>query len=511
MTRRNARRSTQVVRTSILALAAMAAAPSIMSPHLAHASTFTWDNNGATAPIGQDGAGSWDNLLLNFTDGASNFAWNNANNDTAVFGNGANGGAVAVSTGITIGGLQINNTGYTFSGGSFITTGPTTIGLATGTMSMSTPITGTGPVTFNIGPTATGTLTSVNTYSGTTTFMGGGTLAFGTTTFSGTGAIVLSGATIIDVANPGNIANGVAVTSSTTDTILLPNNGTFTGVISGGGILNFNSSGKVYSFNEGSTSLNTFSGTISLGATSAAIRITSANAGFPNARIDLGTGAGSFLPRVATATIPIGALFGGPNTALTGDTNTSTDGIKTFQIGGAGVDSIFNGTISDGNAVTRATSIEKVGNNTLTLNGTGTYTGTTTITGGTLTLGTSNGVAKSASVFVNNGTGAFNVTAMGAGGYTIPAGQSLRGNGGTIYGNVNVTNPTGVLAPGSGSTALSSGALTFANNLTLNGGTILLDVNSGTNDLINVNGALTPASGNVFHHFRWRRSLGLHY
>ena len=50
--------------------------------------------------------------------------------------------------------------------------------------------------------------------------------------------------------------------------------------------------------------------------------------------------------------------------------NSSTDGIVDYEIGGAGVDSVFNGTIADGNTASRATAISKIGNNNLTLNGT---------------------------------------------------------------------------------------------------------------------------------------------
>ena len=62
----------------------------MIAPLSAAAATFTWDNNGTTAPNPQDGAGTWDTTLQNFWDGANNFAWNNGGNDTAVFGATAN-------------------------------------------------------------------------------------------------------------------------------------------------------------------------------------------------------------------------------------------------------------------------------------------------------------------------------------------------------------------------------------------------------------------------------------
>ena len=166
MRRRNLRAGKLALNRSIVIAAAAAALPTMLHPAHVGAANLTWDNNGNTPNNPQDGAGSWDNSLLNFFDGVNNVAWVNANNDTAVFGAGGTAGAVGVATGISFGGLQLNTTGYTFSGGSFVTTVPTTIGISTGTFSMSTPISGTGPVTFNIASTSTGTLTGLHLYRG---------------------------------------------------------------------------------------------------------------------------------------------------------------------------------------------------------------------------------------------------------------------------------------------------------------------------------------------------------
>src|SRR5206468_3829626 len=64
-------------------------------------------------------------------------------------------------------------------------------------------------------------------------------------------------------------------------------------------------------------------------------------------------------------------------------------------------------------------------------------------------------------------------------------------------GNINVTNPTGIV--NAGTTLLTdSGQLTFRNNLTLNGGTLAFDINGGTPDVVNVLGTLALTSGNLF-------------
>jgi len=173
---RKSRGASVRIRKSVLAFAALAAAP-IFCADRAAAASLTWDNNGAAPANPQDGPGSWDTALLNFWNGATNVAWNNANNDTAVFGAGGNGGAVTVSAGITVGGLQLNSNSYSFTGGSFVTTGATQIGITASVGTINTPITGAGPITFNVGPTSTLNLTGTNTYAGGATVSGGETLS----------------------------------------------------------------------------------------------------------------------------------------------------------------------------------------------------------------------------------------------------------------------------------------------------------------------------------------------
>src|SRR5688572_24558258 len=83
-----------------MVLVALPAAPMQLSQ--ATAADRFWDpdanatGNNTTTGTGLGGAGTWNTALLNWFDGvASDVAWNNANNDTAVFA--GSGGTVSLS------------------------------------------------------------------------------------------------------------------------------------------------------------------------------------------------------------------------------------------------------------------------------------------------------------------------------------------------------------------------------------------------------------------------------
>ena len=184
-----------------------------------------------------------------------------------------------------------------------------------------------------------------------------------------------------------------------------------------------------------------------------------------------------------------------------------------ISIGGNAQTSTFNGSII--NSGTGAMTINKVGAGTLTLNGVNTYRGTTKIQSGTLALGVNASILNSPTIIVTGGT-TLNVSAV-SGGFTVASSQTLSGgtttNSGSINGSVTVPS-LGLLSPGNG---LAFGDLTFSNNLTLAGTTLVkatLD-GAGTNDLLVVagnvgyggvlevtNAGVTPfTNGTVFHVF----------
>ena len=120
------------------------------------------------------------------------------------------------------------------------------------------------------------------------------------------------------------------------------------------------------------------------------------------------------------------------------------------------------------------------------MSGTNTYTGSTTISGGILLLGNTGSISNSPSISLAAGT-VFDVSAQN---FTLLGSQNLGGSG-VVNGNVTTSAGSQILPGGSG----TAGTLTLNNNLNLNGGeTFIFDLpNTGSNDLIAVQGDLTPS------------------
>jgi autotransporter-associated beta strand protein len=132
-------------------------------------------------------------------------------------------------------------------------------------------------------------------------------------------------------------------------------------------------------------------------------------------------------------------------------------------------------------------SLVMAGTNTLTLSGANTYTGSTVVSNGTLIVGGSGSLTSPTINVASNAVfdvSAFSPFTLGASGS-----QSLTGNG-SINGSVNANTGSQIIPGGTG----AAGTLTFSNNLTLNGQTLVFDLSSspaGGNDQINLGGALT--------------------
>jgi hypothetical protein len=83
----------RLVRTGSRAACLLAGAiAALLAPHAARALEITWDVTPGTVGLGNStvtgGSGTWDETLGNWTTdgGATNLAWSNAGNDTAIFG-----------------------------------------------------------------------------------------------------------------------------------------------------------------------------------------------------------------------------------------------------------------------------------------------------------------------------------------------------------------------------------------------------------------------------------------
>ncbi len=173
------------------------------------------------------------------------------------------------------------------------------------------------------------------------------------------------------------------------------------------------------------------------------------------------SGAATFGGLSGTGTLPLPANF-----AMTLGNNNTT--------------STFNGAVTGVGAT-----VTKIGGGTLTLNGANGYTGLTTINQGTLALGAAGSVNGATLI---NSPGILDISAAGT--YSLT--KSVSGNG-TIDGNLSLASG-GQLSPTG-----TSGTLTLNNNLTLDGGTCLINVNASVpqNGKITVTGSLTINSGTI--------------
>ncbi len=173
-------------KSTLCTIAAVACA--LITPALA--SSLYWDGGTTNILTNGDGtssgsAGTWNTTLLNWDAGASpHVFWNNANNDTAIFGGtGTTALTVTLATPVTVGGLQFPRAAYTISG-SIITLVPGAAIAMTADGTISSVLTGSS------GLTKTGAarlfLTGANSYTGTTS-VSGGLVDFGSISLAGFG------------------------------------------------------------------------------------------------------------------------------------------------------------------------------------------------------------------------------------------------------------------------------------------------------------------------------------
>ena len=148
-----------------------------------------------------------------------------------------------------------------------------------------------------------------------------------------------------------------------------------------------------------------------------------------------------------------------------------------------------NVTFADGIGGNGAGGLTKLGSGTLTLSGANNYSGNTLVSNGTLALASGASIPNSAAIIINSGE----ILDASAGGLSLVsgAGQILAGSG-TVNGTVISSN--GVITPGTNGVV---GTLTFGNDLTVAGGSLVMDLstNAGQSDLIVVGGNLSLYGG----------------
>jgi len=205
------------------------AAAAILAAGTLQAADLYWDGGTIDIVTDGDGAsdggdGTWNTTLLNWDEGASaHVAWNNANNDNAIFG--GTSGTVTIDTGgVTVGGVQFDTANYTITGD------PLTFGVAgdienNGTATIASDLAGS----VGLSKTGTGELNmTYDAYSFTGDIsVGGGKLDFS----NGNDSVARS-------LGGGNFAGNIDIASGAT--FQFWKNGEsqeFSGVISGDGDL----------------------------------------------------------------------------------------------------------------------------------------------------------------------------------------------------------------------------------------------------------------------------------
>ncbi len=395
-----------ILSTSVAALLAATSAT---------ATPLTWDLTPGIAGPGDGlitgGTGTWDTTSGFWTPdgGLNDQAWNNANNDQAIFD--GIGGTVTLGTAITANALTFNVSGYNITGNTLTLGGTTpTISVAAGQAdTISSILTGTAGLVLSGGGNLT--LTSFNTYTGDTV-VNAGTLTLATAN-NGTGTI--RGVLTINA--------GAAVTLSGVDALGYNNNATRVGtvILNGGTINNATAGNNGYRTNF-----------ILTGAT-----VSSTGGGNYNFTAGFGvTSNASATTSLFSGGITIRDNANMPFTVAAGSTPN-------------GIDLQLSGVIGGG-----AGAITKTGNGVMALSTTATFTGGTTVNGGVLDLngaGGATGVIRGTAT-VNSGA-TLRLSVADALGYTTQV-TVLNVNSGTV--NVNTT--------------LNQ---TFSNmNLTLNAGTV---------------------------------------
>jgi fibronectin-binding autotransporter adhesin len=445
----------------------------------------------------------WSNPTISLS---ADTTWNNATNDTAVFGN--NGAADIVTigtTGITAGGVTFNPTSsgsYTIAAaaGNNLTlagTNPVIAANVSGTISapislnsnltvtdggaaVTTTLSGAisdganGASSVTMNGTGTLALGVANSYSGGLT-VNSGTVALAIHGAAGGGLITLNGGTLsLAGSSTSNLTNLINVPAGASPTITGIGTEEFGGNVTGSGTLNLNFTVGQFNITNRADFAN-FTGLIELGnsatvGTTTTLRVSQGNAsGTFAGGIDLGTNTGSFNTKVG-GTYTIGSIAGGSLTTLQGASSASDK--TTYSIGSLGATTTFNGLIEDGIGAGAITSLTLTGGS-LTLTNANPYTGNTTITGGSLIVANTSGSATGAgTVLLNGGTlgGAGSISGTvtaGAAAQTIHAGAA-GGVGGTlaIGGNLTTTANT-TLAFDLNSPGGSNSVLAVAGSLTL--------------------------------------------
>jgi autotransporter-associated beta strand protein len=324
---------------------------------------------------------SWDNSSGNWDDTTTSTNPATYSDGSAVqFNDAGPGGTIAVQNvtgspaGVSPASVEFTHTsggtnGYTFTDGA-------------GTNGIE----GSATVTLDAGFGGTVYLDAANTFTGTTT-VNGGTLELTNNSNAptlGTGSVVLGGGILAFNHSVTTFANPISLTSGTSSSIVANASGdnfTETGTFTSGStstlLLSGGSTFTVAATND-SNLWSSFNGTVSYGANAGFLRYTPLNVGDAEGSqsdvVNLGSSSGQVTMQNSTGVVLIGALEGSATTTTVagpGHSGNNTNNYGEFVIGGAGLNTTFNGTITQGS---ERNSIDITGGGSLTLtNGSSSY------------------------------------------------------------------------------------------------------------------------------------------
>jgi fibronectin-binding autotransporter adhesin len=455
-------------------LAALSMVGFTLTVSLAHAANLYWDGGSADIVANGDGvsagtAGTWNTTLLNWDQGnaLAHVAWNNANNDTAIFG-GATAGAISITAPITVGGLTFTRSGYTFTGAENVSIA--TNGVLTGSAGATSPVTN---LVLAAGNTVYRVANPAATFGNTNTFTVGSILtgASNSVEATGTGLIVISasstykGTTTI---TPGatlrydGVMDNIGTIGTRDITV-----GAGGSIMRTGGLVN-----------------NAFLNRLAENNNDITIYMGNAN----NANnLDFSSSTGANLPN---ASIAFYDSAGTPSFQYTG---TITPANNTYRLGGTKASAANNTSLPNVNALTGARSVVVTGGNVRILNSND-FTGTITINAGNFNI-SGNVNASNATVSGNGsiggGTYAGDITTNGAMIHSSSATQTLSG---LITGSGSVSRGSPGTAAPSGSTATPIDAGTLILTNPNNAYTGITSASTGTisfNSIANVGGGVS--------------------
>ena len=185
--------------------------------------------------------------------------------------------------------------------------------------------------------------------------------------------------------------------------------------------------------------------------------------------------------------------FGGGTLQYNGNTDDISVRAVNLQAGVGTIDTAGQ-TITYANPIGNAGAggLGKTGLGTLTLDGTNKYSGVTVVNQGTLALGASTYISNSAAIMVNSGA-VLDAATSGVGLALNGTAAQILGGVGTVNGEISAPLGTTITPATNG----VFGTLHLANDLTVSGGALAIDLAATNHDLLAVTGNLTLTSGTL--------------